>query len=65
MNRDQIEGSWKQFRGLMKLQWAALTNGDLREVDGNEDLLVSRLQERYGLPKERAREEFEDFLRSL
>lgn len=65
MNRDQIEGRWKQFEGRMKLRWAALTDDDMREIDGKGDLLIGRLQERYGLAKERAREEFEDFVRSL
>ncbi len=54
MNRDQIEGNWKQLQGKAKQQWGKLTDDDLRKVEGKRDALVGRIQERYGVAKEEA-----------
>lgn len=55
MNRDTMEGNWKQFRGKIQEKWGKLTNDDLDEIDGRRDQLVGRLQELYG----RERDELE------
>ena len=54
MNRDQIEGKWKQLRGSVKEQWGKLTDDDLDIIAGNHDQLVGKIQERYGVAKEDA-----------
>ena len=54
MNRDQIEGTWKQIKGAVKSQWGELTDDDLQQVDGNRDKLVGKIQERYGKTREEA-----------
>jgi len=58
MNRDTLKGQWMQVRGKIKQQWAKLIDDDLAQIQGNYEMLVGRLQERYG----RSREEIEEEL---
>jgi uncharacterized protein YjbJ (UPF0337 family) len=64
MNWDQIEGKWKQFKGSAKQQWAKLTDDDLEYISGNRDRFVGRLQERYGIAREEAQKQSEEWLRA-
>jgi uncharacterized protein YjbJ (UPF0337 family) len=63
MNRDILEGNWKQLRGQVKEWWGELTDDDLDRIDGKKDQLIGRLQERYGYTRERAEEEVNRRLR--
>lgn len=54
MNWDRVEGQWKQISGKVKEQWGKLTDDDLTAIDGRQDQLVGRIQERYGVAKEEA-----------
>ena len=57
MNSDQIAGNWKQLTGKVKEQWGKLTDDDITIIEGKRDQLVGRVQERYGIAKEKAEEE--------
>ena len=57
MNADVLAGKWKQFAGKAKASWAELTEDDWKEVGGKTEILLGKLQERYGWVKERAHEE--------
>ena len=57
MNWDRVEGNWKQFSGKVKEKWGKLTDDDITVINGKQDQLVGRIQERYGVAKERAEEE--------
>jgi len=59
MNKDVMEGKWKQLRGEVKKWWGQLTDDDLDTVAGNREKLIGKLQERYGYAKERAEEEID------
>jgi len=61
MNWDQAKGNWKQFKGQVKQKWGKLTDDDLTRINGKREELVGRIQERYGLAKEQAEKELEDF----
>mgnify|MGYP000884177021 FL=1 len=54
MNRDIIEGNWKQLKGKLKEQWGKLTDDDLDIIEGKREALAGRLQERYGISKDEA-----------
>ena len=54
MNWDQIEGKWKQFQGSAREQWGKLTDDDWDVVAGNQQKLLGKLQERYGVSREEA-----------
>ena len=54
MNWDQVSGKWKQLKGSVKTRWGKLTDDDLDVIGGQKDQLVGRIQERYGIRKEEA-----------
>jgi uncharacterized protein YjbJ (UPF0337 family) len=61
MNSDQFEGKWKQLKGSVKQRWAKLTDDDLTFISGKKDQLVGRLQERYGITREQAQREADEW----
>lgn len=61
MNWDQIAGSWKQFTGSAKAEWGKLTDDDVTQAAGERDKLVGRVQERYGIAKEEAERQVDDW----
>jgi uncharacterized protein YjbJ (UPF0337 family) len=63
MNWDQVEGKWKQAAGKVKEKWGKLTDDDLQLVNGKKDQLVGRIQERYGIAKEEAEKQVDEFSR--
>jgi uncharacterized protein YjbJ (UPF0337 family) len=54
MNKHIIAGNWKQLVGKAKVQWGKLTDDDLALIEGRQDQLVGRIQERYGIAREEA-----------
>ena len=62
MNWDQIEGKWKQMRGSAKQQWGKLTDDDLDYINGKQEQLIGRLQERYGIAREEAQRRANEWL---
>ncbi|MBU0726442.1 MAG: CsbD family protein [Alphaproteobacteria bacterium] len=65
MNWDQIAGKWKQFQGKAQTQWGKLTNDDLDVMEGNREQLVGKVQERYGVAKEEAERQVDDWSKKL
>lgn len=61
MNWDQVSGNWTQFTGKVKEQWGRLTDDDLVEIAGKRDIMVGKIQERYGIAKEDAEQQLEKF----
>ena len=59
MNKDIVEGKWKQVRGEAKSWWGKLTDDDLDQAAGKFDILTGMLQEKYGYTRERAAEEID------
>jgi uncharacterized protein YjbJ (UPF0337 family) len=57
MNWDRVEGNWKQFTGKVKEKWGKLTEDDLTVINGKQDQLVGRIQERYGVAKDEAQKQ--------
>jgi uncharacterized protein YjbJ (UPF0337 family) len=64
MNWDQIEGQWKQSLGKVKEKWGKLTDDDLTAINGKKEQLVGKIQERYGIAKEVAEKQVDEFARS-
>ena len=59
MNKDILEGKWKQMRGEEKVWWGKLTDDDLDRAAGKFEVLAGILQERYGYTREVAADEIE------
>ena len=61
MNWDTIQGKWKQSTGAVKEKWGKLTDDDLTVIAGKKDQLVGKIQERYGIAKDAAEKQVDDF----
>jgi uncharacterized protein YjbJ (UPF0337 family) len=59
MNKNILEGKWKQMRGEAKSWWGKLTDNDLDRVAGKFEVLVGLLQEKYGYTRQKATDEVE------
>ncbi len=65
MNWDTVKGNWKQFTGKIKAKWGKLTDDDLTTIAGKRDEMLGKLQERYGMGKDQAERELDEFSRGL
>jgi len=54
-----MKGKWKQVSGSLKANWGKLTDDDLQEINGNLEKFQGKMQEKYGMAKDEAKEEFE------
>ena len=62
MNWDQIEGNWKQAIGKIRQKWAKLTDDDVLLIRGKREQLVGKIQERYGIAKDAAERQVDEFI---
>ena len=65
MNWDRIEGDWKQFKGKVRQQWGKLTDNDMELVKGKRTELAGRIQERYGVARDQADREIDNWLKTV
>lgn len=65
MNWDPIEGQWKQSLGSVKERWGKLTDDDLAVMNGKKDQLAGKIQERYGIAKDQAENQIDEFAKAL
>jgi uncharacterized protein YjbJ (UPF0337 family) len=65
MNWDQVQGNWKQFKGQAQANWGKLTDDDMDRIEGKRDQLVGRIQEAYGIGKDEAEREVDEWKRNL
>ncbi|MCB1282673.1 MAG: CsbD family protein [Salinibacterium sp.] len=64
MNRDQIEGSWKQLKGKVRERWGKITDDEFDQAAGKWDQLVGLVQKRYGKAKNEAEKDVAEFHKS-
>jgi uncharacterized protein YjbJ (UPF0337 family) len=61
MDWNRVEGNWKQLKGKAKQQWGKLTDDDLTMAAGRREQLAGRVQERYGLAKDAAQRQVDEW----
>ena len=64
MNWDVIEGNWKQLKGAARQQWGKLTDSDWDQLAGKKDELVGKVQERYGITRDEAHAQADEWART-
>jgi uncharacterized protein YjbJ (UPF0337 family) len=65
MNWDRVQGNWKQFKGSVQQKWSKLTDDHVTAIDGKREVLVGKLQEAYGVGRDEAERQINDWHRSL
>lgn len=48
MNRDIVEGNWKQLKGRMQVQWGRLIGDHLGVITGKRTQVAGEQQRAYG-----------------
>lgn len=62
MNKDIIQGNWREVKGKLKQKWGKITDNDLTQLKGSYQELEGVLQKRYGYQKDQAKKEIDDFI---
>jgi uncharacterized protein YjbJ (UPF0337 family) len=62
MNADVLKGRWTQLKGDIRSKWGKLTDDDVTQIQGDTEKMIGKLQERYGLKREQAERDLNDFL---
>jgi len=61
MNWDTIQGNWKQMKGSVQSEWGKLTDDEIDQAAGDRQVLVGKIQEQYGIAKDEAERQVDDF----
>jgi len=64
MNWDRVEGNWKQMKGKAREKWGKLTDSDFEQIAGKKDQLVGRIQERYGITRDEAQKQADEWMKA-
>ncbi len=56
--QDIMIGKWNEIKGDMRKWWGKLTEDDWEAIKGQRDVLLGRLQQRYGWSRMQAEEEY-------
>ena len=62
MNTDVLKGKWTQLKGNVRKQWGKLTDDDVDQIQGDSEILMGRIQERYGRTRDEAQREVDRWL---
>lgn len=64
MNWTTMQGNWNEAKGKVKTKFGRLTDDDLMQAQGQKDRLVGAIQQRYGIAREKAEQQLDEFLSS-
>ena len=65
MNWNQLEAKWKDYAGSARAHWSKLTDEDWQAITGKKEHLVARIQKRYGIKKEEAEKQVDEWSRAV
>lgn len=57
-------GLWEELKQTVKARWANLTDEDVQKFDGRKDVLIGKIQLRYGIQRDQAQKDVEEWLLS-
>lgn len=65
MTWDILKGQWTQFKGKIRQQWGKLTDDELDQIQGDREILIGKLQQRYGRSREQVEQEVDRWLQQV
>jgi uncharacterized protein YjbJ (UPF0337 family) len=65
MDWNQVQGQWKQLKGKAKIKWGKLTDDEIDVAEGRRDELVGKIQQRYGIARDQAEREVDDWMKEF
>jgi uncharacterized protein YjbJ (UPF0337 family) len=61
MNKETLKGNWNEFVATMKGKYAEFTDDDSLKTKANIEKFAAHLQAKYGIAKEEAIKQAEEF----
>ncbi len=65
MNNEILKGKWNQYKGEVKKKWGEFTDDEIDQLKGEKDIIIGKIQEKYGKSKEEAERDFNDWYNRL
>ncbi|WP_040211076.1 CsbD family protein [Clostridium polynesiense] len=65
MNDEILKGKWNQYKGEAKKKWGQFTDDEIDQLNGEKDIIIGKIQEKYGKSKDEAEREFNDWYNRL
>ncbi len=65
MNWDEIASRWTRFSRDVKKKWGELTDDEVMQVNGRREILVGKIQEKYGIAAEEANQQIDAWTAKL
>lgn len=65
MDWNIVEGKWKELKGQVRKQWGKLTDDELEEIGGKKDILVGKLQQKYGYASDEAHRRVDEWAKQI
>jgi uncharacterized protein YjbJ (UPF0337 family) len=62
---NKVSGNWKRMKGAVKQRWGKLTHNEITEARGRREELNGFIQSRYGIDRESADRQIDDWLKTL
>ncbi|HET7597446.1 MAG TPA: general stress protein CsbD [Burkholderiales bacterium] len=61
MDWERIEGQWQHFKVLAQARWGRISAADFELIAGRRDLLVTHIQQMYGISHNAAQMQLESW----
>ena len=65
MDWERISANWSHWRDRVRDRWSRLTEVELTAIAGRREVLMARIQEVYGLPREEVERQLKNWERNL
>lgn len=62
---NKVSGNWKRMAGAVKQRWGKLTHNEIRESQGRRETLNGYIQSRYGIDRDAADKQIDEWLKTL
>jgi uncharacterized protein YjbJ (UPF0337 family) len=58
-NWDEIASRWTRFSRDVKKKWSELTDDEVMQINGRREILVEKIQEKYGIAMQEANKQID------
>ena len=65
MDWEHLESNWNHYSGSARAHWSILTDEDSRALTGKKAELVEKIQHRYGITKQEAESQVDEWSQGL
>jgi uncharacterized protein YjbJ (UPF0337 family) len=65
MNTQTIEKNWAELKGMIKTKWGKFNDEEIETLKGDLSQLAGKIEKSYGIAKEHADRQYEDFKSSV